>query len=232
MEIRILLGEKVHKAREVPGIYAWYYAPPVLTDTRDIAAFVESMFDAPVGLQTHLKLSYGLHARGSNDLSLRVSTEGLTVGELAARAIEENGELVANALSEMFVPYFARPLYIGIASNLHRRVYGDHYNQLVQMREEQHKVSRFLRAGPSGAIERLRFLKKEHGLRHSFALEARVRELDPRYLKAYLAEFDGLTALREYEGDIGDIEDYDDKGVRRAVERLLHLVTQPVCGRI
>jgi len=91
---------------------------------------------------------------------------------------------------------------------------------LVANWEYDSAVSRFLRATPGASVE---MVMSQTGQGHSFALEARVRGVLPRDLMAYAYELPELAGAND--------GDQDEQSGRRALERLLQLITDPVCGR-
>jgi hypothetical protein len=143
-----------------------------------------------------------------------------------ASALANNLVAVRNAFESFLVPFFTRPIYIGMAKSLRNRLYQDHFKELVTYWEPAHPVSVFLASytGDQNCHVLVDDVMAKFSLPHSFALEARVRGFAARDLRAFYIETSdfeptGLTEDRE-------------RASRRTVERLFQLISLPVCGRI
>jgi hypothetical protein len=124
--------------------------------------------------------------------------------------------------SDQFV-YFCRPIYIGIAKNLRDRIYSQHYVSLIDYWDEDHRVGRFLKSHENATVQTVMEMLD---LQHSFALEARVMGISPRDLLV------SIFPTAQLPDSIGpDLETGSESSTRRALERLLQLLADPVCGR-
>ena len=125
-------------------------------------------------------------------------------------------------MSRAFVTAFCRPIYIGITERpLRTRLYDEHYLALDELWTETSPVSRYLAANDSRTD--FDVIANELGLKHTFALEARVRGIRPRDLLVHVMYMPS-SAMDDMVGD-GLTEPLRD------LERLLHLLSFPVCGR-
>ena len=110
------------------------------------------------------------------------------------------------------VPYFAKPLYIGIdTKNLHRRI-KEHYDLLDQLWNPNSVISKYLAGHPNATLEEV---LKELNLTHSFAVEARVKEI----------------TLRDLVVCVYQIERLDSPDELKKLEHILQLLADPICGR-
>jgi hypothetical protein len=139
--------------------------------------------------------------------------------------VKEGREFFLEFFQSPFVQYFTRPIYIGIAKNLNARVYQQHFMQLGEVWEDSSPVSRLLSRGDKLSVQQV---MKRLDLKHSFALEARVRSIAPRDLEAHIFRTDKLPTGIE---DTEDEEGCGGAAARRALERILQLVADPICGR-
>jgi hypothetical protein len=132
-------------------------------------------------------------------------------------------ELVFSFLSSETLVLFTRPIYIGIAVDLYERVYVQHYQLMDQLWQDQSDVSRFLSAYPGADVEAV---TRQLGVPHSFALEARVRGLPLRDLLVHIWAMESLSGF-----DATSTQDTGSGKPREVLEKLLHLLADPVCGR-
>jgi len=121
-----------------------------------------------------------------------------------------------------YFAHFCRPIYIGIAKNLYDRVYCQHYVSLTDYWQDESGVSRYLSANGDATVQQV---MDTLDLSHSFALEARVRGIAPSELSVSILETDQIP------DSIGSDATNNESTTRRALERLLQLLADPICGR-
>ncbi len=130
--------------------------------------------------------------------------------------------MVVRFLSDDAFLTFSRPLYIGIAKSLNSRVYSQHYSDLVGYWDDSSEVHRFMSAEPNASVEQLAAALQ---LKRSFALEARARGIAAGDLIVY------AYPTAEFVSAISEDGETDEEGMRRSLERVLHLLSDPICGR-
>lgn len=146
-----------------------------------------------------------------------------SVSDAIEEAFESAPEYITSLLeSDQFLS-FCRPVYIGIAKNLRERVYRQHYVSLIDYWDDDHRLGRFLKSHPDATVQ---LVMERLDLRHSFALEARVLGISPRDLTVSIFP---TSVIPESIGP--DSENSSESTTRRALERVLQLLTDPVCGR-
>ncbi|MEZ4448304.1 MAG: hypothetical protein R3B09_02410 [Nannocystaceae bacterium] len=224
--VRCRLADQTYEAPDVPGLYGWYYTPTFSNEaefTKQIAALCISA--GPI--EGRVTIDYGVSLRYESIAQPRYSDESEHV--LIREALKSHLPAVRNAFENFLVPFFTRPIYIGMAKNLRSRLYTDHYKALVECWEPTHPVSGFL-AGYTGT-ENCRVLvdtlMTEFSLSHSFALEARVRGFSPRDLRAFFIETSDFEPATK-----AGLTEEQERATRRTVERLFQLISLPICGRI
>lgn len=143
-----------------------------------------------------------------------------------ANLLETLGEsekgIISTFLKNEHLNVFTRPLYIGISNNLNQRVFKDHYKELEAHFEESSPVSRFLLSYPDATVQEI---MDSLNLKHSFALEARARGINILDLVVYVHEMP--ETLMDGEDDV----ETNGGSLRRSVECILQLLTDPICGR-
>lgn len=214
-------GSRIAHVPEKPGLYAWYYRPTairreLMPDT--IARFLCS--DTPI--TTYIHHRYGLrvvaHAVGETFFG----AEEQAVGDAVAAAFGAAEPFLDWFFrSDQFV-HFCRPVYIGVARNLYERVYNQHYLSLSEFWQDTSRVSRYMAANNEVTVQNV---MDWLGLQHSFALEARVRGLCSTDLMV------SVLVTEEMPAAIGSDTAASDSATRRALERLLQLLSDPICGR-
>jgi len=223
VRLRFQGGAQFTTIPEKAGLYAWYYRPRVI-DPERTARILASVLSSAPEMETRIKLRYNMQWALNASLAPRYGTAGSsTVEEILASAISRAGDVFRELFQGDVVVHFTRPLYIGIAQNLRTRIFDQHYRQLEEMWREESSVSRFLGRRESAAVQDV---IDSLGLPHSFALEARVHGIPVRDLSVQIFP----TEL-----PVGIGPDVDDNSqapeVRRAVEQLLQLMSDPILGR-
>lgn len=209
----------------VGGLYAWYYVPSE-TDGDQLIERLTTMCSPSATNLSRLRFDYGLRFEAKG--TVHASYGQRTAHDVVKAGVESNPTAVLKAFNTFMAPYFTRPLYIGISRSLRHRLYEDHYQQLLAYWEPTHGISRFLegKAVLSAPIrERVEQIRTHLGVDHSFALEARTRNLHPSDLEVFYARTDWLAA------DSVATED-EHRDLRRSIERLLQLISLPTFGRI
>lgn len=216
-------GSQISKVPALPGLYAWYYKPLVI-DEKSISRNLSSFLNSTVKVSTEIEMRYGLKLVSKVFPSAEFGSQRQSPAEVVYQAVTQSGEFFSIFFNSGIVENFSRPIYIGIAKNLNNRVYNQHYSSLVSMYDIDSPINRYLSRHPNSTVQEL---MNSLDLPHSFALEARVKNLAPRDLSVSVFVTDQLPE------DIGSDEtdpDLDSKS-RRALERLLQLIADPVCGR-
>lgn len=225
-----LQGTSIVDAPRERGIYAWYFRPRVFWGQAEslIAKALSHLLDAPPELHTELRVRYGITWAADTELSILHGQRRVNAATMLSEALQQSSGFVRAFVQGMMVPAFAKPLYIGIADDLYKRVYGDHYNQLVEYWDEESAPSRYLSGNPDASV---RQVIDELCLPHSFALEARVRGMAPRDLAVFAFP---ATLLLDQDEVLGQQHDPNSDAARirlRELERVLQLLGDPIFGR-
>jgi len=221
--LRQFQGSHIARINHQQGLYAWYYKPCVI-DKQVVARILSSLLETPFEISTHIQMRYGIHLVSTSPLNLVCGDQRDSAAKVLQEAIERADNFLLDFLNSSDVQIFTRPIYIGIAKDLHKRVYRQHYTLLTEMWDDNHPVSRHLAAYPNTTIQSI---MDQLEIPHSFALEARARQIAPRDLTVHIFPTNTLP------NDIGADSDApkSDTPSRRALERLLQLVADPICGR-
>jgi hypothetical protein len=175
-------------------------------------------------MATEIRMRYGVILEGRTNLSVSYGAQRQPAVDVLAEAIERAGEFFSKFFQSKTLQLFTRPIYIGVAKNLHQRVYQQHYLTLDEYWGVDNAINKFLTSFPTSDVQSVidRF-----DLQHTFALEARVRGISPRDLTVHLYPTDELPT------DIGPDSDnpLTDSPTRLALERIFQLLADPVCGR-
>jgi hypothetical protein len=216
-------GSQISRIPLNPGLYAWYYKPLVI-DEGTITKILSSFLETSTEISTEIQMRYGIRLVAKAPLKTEFGSQRQSALEILKQAVEKSDSFFMNFFRSNAVQSFSRPIYIGIAQNLNYRVYNQHYLTLSDMYDISSPVSRFLSIYPDASVQQV---MERLGLPHTFALEARARNISPRDLVVHIHTTDALPS------DIGpDTDDPQlDTPARRALERLLQLVADPICGR-
>lgn len=212
-------GAEFAKVPRAPGLYAWYYKP-VIADPAAIARALSSFLGRPGEIHADVVTRYGLRLSARSPLAAQYGSERKSPQEVVEEAVAVAEGFVSDFFTSDAVQHFTRPIYIGIARNLHERIYDGHYSTLDELWDSGSRVSRYLTAHPGAGVDDV---AGALNLKHSFALEARVRGIAARDLLVRVYAVQNLPA------DLG--RDEDDAPSRRALERLLQLIADPIFGR-
>lgn len=225
-EIIALQGEDIATTPHSAGIYAWYYRPLVFYgDSNDgVVAVISQFMNTRTRLEAEVKVRYGLRFRGEYDLDTLYGTDRTPAANVISNAVNEAGEFIKAFIKGMMAPCFAKPLYIGIAKVLHERVYKDHYIDLCNLWDESSSVSKYLSSHHNPSVHDVLV---DLRLNHSFAIEARVRNLAPRDLVVFVCPTDGLLKI----DDSSTVNGGEDSPLLRTLEQVLQLLADPICGR-
>lgn len=219
-----LPAPRVHTAPDAPGLYAWYYRPHS-ADRKVLAAQVANLCIGPADANFSLRLDYGLRFE-TRAQSTTQTSDGKNLHEVIEEAFAESLDVLSNTLRNHLAPFFTRPIYIGMASSLRSRLYDGHFKEMLDLWEPDHPVSTFLETfetKPHHPTEIIEIVSRKLGIGHSFALEARVRGFTVNELSVhYIVMSEPEEASSNGSG----------RGERRAAERLLQLISLPVCGKI
>ncbi|NET62549.1 MAG: hypothetical protein F6K47_42570 [Symploca sp. SIO2E6] len=169
-------------------------------------------------------MRYGVRLISQSLLETVYGAQRQSASEILSEAITRADNFLTDFFKSDAVQFFTRPIYIGIAQDLYTRVYLQHYLSLDEMWDNDSLVSKYLNVFPLATVQSTIDALNIH---HSFALEARVRNIAPRDLMVNIFTTDSLPV------DIGSDSDDPqfDTASRRALEKLLQLVSDPICGR-
>lgn len=214
-------GSRIANIPESPGLYAWYYRP--ISVRREFTVPTLARFlSANAKITTDIEQRYGVHIVSNAVGEVILGSEKQGVKEAIKEAFDEAEPFLDWFFrSDQFV-HFCRPVYIGIAKNLYDRVYNQHYLSLAQLWEDSSSVSRFMAANEHATVQSI---MDSLDLPHSFALEARVRGISSKDLMVTLLATEHMPTA------IGPDDASSDSATRRALERLLQLLSDPICGR-
>lgn len=216
-------SQEISDIPDLSGLYAWYYKPGYI-DKSLIQGTLSSFFEDPARLSTTIRMRYGISLNSESSLTLNFGSQKQTATDVVSDAIHEAGEFFIEFLQSESLQVFARPVYIGIAKNLNKRIYEQHFTTLIQMWDDDSNISRCLDTYPGSTVQ---FVMDNLNLPHSFPLEARVRQIAPRDLVV------NIFPTESFPIDIGGDSDemQNETSARRALERLLQLLADPVFGR-
>jgi hypothetical protein len=214
-------GTRVSYVPDKPGLYAWYYRPTSIR-RESTPGTLTRFLSSEIRITTHVHQRYGVRTIGQSIGETFLGAEEQAVGAAVAEAFDEAEPFLDWFFrSEQFV-HFCRPVYIGIARNLYERVYSQHYLSLTDYWDDTSQVSRFIAANGQATVQNV---MDRLDLPHSFALEARVRGISSKDLMVSVLETDEMPP------GIGPDTPTSDSATRRALERLLQLLSDPICGR-
>ncbi|MGD9656554.1 MAG: hypothetical protein AB7U61_02775 [Methylocystis sp.] len=214
-------GSRIANIPESPGLYACYYRPTSVRREFAVPTLVRFL-SADAKVTTNIEQRYGVHIVGDTVGEIFLGSEKQAVKEAVAEAFDQAEPFLEWFFrSDQFV-HFCRPVYIGIAKNLYDRVYNQHYLSLTQLWEDSSSVSRFIAANDRVTVQAV---MDSLDLPHSFALEARVRGISSKDLMVTVLVTEHMPTA------IGSDDTGSDSSTRRALERLLQLLSDPICGR-
>jgi hypothetical protein len=210
-------GSQISRIPSSSGLYSWYYKPLVIDKAVIVKILSSFIGDSP-------EMRYGLKLVSTSFLKAEFGSQKQSALDVVNQVVEKADEFLIDFFRSNAVQSFSRPIYIGIAKNLNTRVYNQHYLTLIDMYDMDSPVNRYLSINSECTVQDI---MNKLDLPHSFALEARVRNIAPRDLAV------NIFATNSLPNDIGaDSDDPKlDTPARRALERLLQLVADPVCGR-
>ena len=213
MKICEFQGTDIINAPECPGIYAWYYRPRAFgKDTKSVAEIMGKLITNPAGVRTDITMRYGLIWVVDSDVDVLYSAKREPVNNILSETVIGGGDLIKSFIQKLMIPYFAKPLYIGIdTKNLRRRI-TEHYDLLERLWSPDSDVSKYLAGHRDAPVEEV---LKQLNLKHTFAVEARIKEITPRDLVVCVHQ----------------IERLDNPDELKKLEDILQLLADPICGR-
>jgi hypothetical protein len=214
-------GTRVANVPERPGLYAWYYRPTSIS--REAALDTLGKFFLPESnITTLISHRYGMRtiSRGVGQIFFGADEQPV---DAAINDAFDRAEPFLNWFfkSQQFV-HFCRPVYIGIAKNLYDRIYSQHLLSLIEYWDDASHVSRYIAANSQATVQAV---MNSLDLPHSFALEARVRGISSNNLMVSVLPTDTIPT------DDGLDNSLSESSTRRALERFLQLLSDPICGR-
>ena len=209
MKILEFLSSDIDGAPQQPGIYAWYYHPRTFGN-REVET-LGRLITSPSSVRTEIVMRYGLMWEADSDVN--VLHGGKQKRQPANKFISDSiiygSTLIKSFLQNPMVPYFFALLYIGIDNkNVCRRI-KEHYDSLSQLWEPDGGISRYLVEYPDAGVQEV---LDQLNLKHSFAINARVKRIAPKDLVVYVCPIDPPHKLRE-------------------LEQILQILVDPICGR-
>ncbi len=171
-------GMQIARIPQISGLYAWYYKP-LLVDTNALTKTLISFLDNQGEIQTQINMRYGVRLISESSLNMFYGSQNQSLAEIFSEAIEYGENFITHFFKSEAVQLFTRPIYIGIAKNLYTRVYQQHYLSLDQMWNDDSRISKYLTLYPDATVQKV---MNALDVNHSFALEARVRQITPRDL--------------------------------------------------
>ena len=214
-------GSRIAYVPDKPGLYAWYYRPTSVR-RESTPGTLTRFLSAQTRITTHIHHRYGLKVVGEAIGETFLGADQQAVGDAVTEAFEEAEPFLDWFFRSSQFVHFCRPVYIGIAKNLYERVYGQHYLALTDYWDDTSRVSRFISANSQTTVQNV---MEGLDLPHSFALEARVRGISSKDLMV------SVLVTEEMPAAIGSDTATSDSATRRALERLLQLLSDPICGR-
>lgn len=213
MKIDEFLASDIVDTPERPGIYAWYYRPLAFgKGTRNVAEIMGKLITDPTRVKTDIAMRYGLTWAVDSDIDVLYGAERKPAKNVLSEAVASGSDLIKSFLQNLMVPYFAKPLYIGIdTKNLRRRI-KEHYDLLDQLWNPNSGISKYLTGHRDATLKEV---LKELSLTHSFAVEARIKEITLRDLVVCVYQFERL----------------DNPDELKKLEHILQLLADPICGR-
>lgn len=209
MEIIEFQGSGTVDTPPEPGIYAWYYRPPVFSN-REVET-LGKLITTPDSVRTEIAMRYNLI--WETDSNVNVLHGGKQKRQLVNKVVSDiivnEGDLIESFFKSWMIPYFAKPLYIGQTENLFQRVYKDHYIPLMELWDSNGRISKYLEENPNADVQDVLNRFDEN---HSFAINARVKGIAPRDLVV-------CVCLVDLQGNL------------RYLEQILQILTDPICGR-
>ena len=209
MKIDEFQGSDIVDTPELPGIYAWYYRPPVFGHRE--AKTLGRLITRPSSVKTEIVMRYGLMWEVDSDVNVLHGgkQKRQPADQVVVDAVVDDSSSITSFLQNLMVPYFATPLYIGIDNkNLRVRI-NMHYRSLNQHWEPQGPISKYLGDHPCADVEEV---LNQLGLNHSFAINARVKGIAPRDLVVCACPLEVPAKLRD-------------------LEQILQILADPICGR-
>jgi hypothetical protein len=220
----LVSGHDIANLRDISGLYAWYYRP-FSQNHESLVETVSQFFDGAGRGKLVIYQRYGMRLLLEGEVRVGFGKQEDLSHDVINEVAEKAKEFIWWFFESEAAVTFSRPLYVGIAKNLRNRVYQQHYCTLSEYWDDDSKVSRYLRS--TNSTPKVEDVMNHLDLPRSFALEARIRGISPNDLVACVFETGGLLHDLDEESDFGEAEAQN----RRSLERLLHLLTDPILGR-
>ena len=214
-------GSQVARVPNIPGIYAWYYKPLVI-NAENIGNVLSSFFKESGEISSEIKMRYGLRFVSNSFVETVYGSRHESIEDILSDSILSADQFLVDLFKSNALFFFTRPIYIGIAKNLYERIYSQHYLSISELWDDDSSVSRHLKYFPEATTQEV---IKKLGINHSFALEARVRRIPLRDLMVHIFPTESIPA------DALEDDSEESNPSRRALEKLLQLISDPICGR-
>jgi hypothetical protein len=203
------LSSDIGGVPQQPGIYAWYYRPRTFGNRE--AETLGQLITSPSSVRTEITMRYELMWEAASDVNVLHGgkQKRQPANKFISDSIIDGSNLITSFFQNSMVPYFAKPLYIGIDNkNLCRRI-KEHYDLLSQLWEPGGGISKYLGEYPDAGVQDV---LDQFDLKHSFAINARVKRIAPKDLVVCVCSINLPGKLRE-------------------LEKILQILVDPICGR-
>jgi hypothetical protein len=226
--VSLYQGSEATRIPERRGIYAWYYNP-VEPNGPSVSKTLQLLLGQPGKIRTEVEMRYGVKWLSESPIRITKGAAYRNVNALVEESLNAAQSLILKFLSGGAFPFFARPLYIGIAKKLYTRVFLQHYQLLSDYWDDRSGPSRCLRANVDADVATV---IEKTGLPHSFALEARICNLAIKDLLVCTYELEAVPPAVEAElNEMEDQPQVNGEPAMRPLESLLQMLADPVFGR-
>ena len=216
-------GNQISSIPSQSGLYAWYYKP-LITDSDSLSKSIISFFDDKANIASEINLRYGVKLKANTSLQTLYGTQNQEIAEIIQDALKFGEKFILEFFRSELVCLFTKPIYIGVAQDFYTRVYEQHYLSLDKMWNDNSHISKYLAIDPNATVQKV---MDRLNVSHTFALEARVRQIAPRDLMVTIFPTDQIPIGI----DIDEGEDQDESKHRKNLEKLLQVIADPICGR-
>lgn len=223
VEVKEYQGAQIASVPRGRGLYAWYYRPRVGVQKDALIHTLAQFLNPSQQVVTSVGSRYGIQMTAKAVAEVSIGAERQSVEDVLNDVYQEAEPFLSWFFHSRQFAHFCRPIYIGIAKNIHNRVYSQHYETLIEYWDPDSRLSKFTSNNKTASVGET---MKALDIPHSFALEARVLGIRAHDLMV------SVLATDKIPDQIGLDESPDaESGTRRALERLLQLLADPICGR-
>lgn len=214
----------------IGGIYAWSLEPANFNNILTIEKILNCYGNQELFIDLKTSLRYGI-SFNSEILANSSWGNACVASDLLHNLKQESLPVLKNFLNSHFTS-FSRPIYVGIAKNFYNRIYQGHAKKLENFWDLESEVSKYLANNQNVKIQEI--IDKRIA-KHSFSLQARLKEIAPRDLKVTIFPIDNnlITQLNLIDNEDEEDEEKNEihKKTRRDIEKILHVLSDPILGR-